>query len=242
MLHHCFFVDDFQKLDGLAAKMAAKRAEEEAREREEEERIRARGPALAQSKGASAEDEEEMKRLRVEAQKKMEERRRKAVEEKAAAAEAEAKKRQEMLEKQAALEREVLEKRAKEGVAKVDSGDVAYTITGKGAKGGPAKAMLIFTFNVTVGGKKPTAGLKTDLEVLIEGPSGDIRVNVMGGTGGAFHVGFTPTDPGQHWVDFVYLGAMVSTTFQLDITDNFRKVPAYEYTGKLRKQWVSVIV
>lgn len=219
--------------------MAAKRAEEEAREREEEERLRASGASLLAARNLNTqEDEEEMKRLREEAKKKMEERRKKAAEEKAAAAEAEAKKRQEMLEKQAALEREVLEKRAKEGVTQVNSKDVAYTITGKGAKGGVAKQMLIFTCNITVSGKKPTAGIKTDLEVLIEGPSGDVRVNVMGGPQGAFHIGFTPTEPGQHWVDFIYLGAMLEETFRLDITDNFRKTPTYDYTGKLRQEWV----
>jgi len=225
------------KLDGLAAKMAARRAEEEAAEKEEEEKFKA-GLLSRSPPKPSPEEEEEMKRMRAEAMARMEERKKQAVLEKAQAAAAEARKRQELLEKQAAIEREALAKRAAEGVTAVDASEVAYTITGKGAKGGPAKAMLIFTVNITVAGKKPSNCVKTDLEALIEGPSGDVRVNVMGGTGGSFHVGFTPTEAGQHWVDFVYLGAMLNNTHLLEITAG-RTCPVFTYSGDLKQAWLA---
>eukprot|EP01126_Amoeba_proteus_P005487 TRINITY_DN1184_c0_g1_i2.p1 TRINITY_DN1184_c0_g1~~TRINITY_DN1184_c0_g1_i2.p1 ORF type:complete len:768 (+),score=275.04 TRINITY_DN1184_c0_g1_i2:659-2962(+) len=219
--------------------MAAKRAEENAREREEEEKF-AKSRSLTDLTRQSPEEEEEMRRAREEAKQKLEDRKRSAELAKKQAAEEEARKRVEMLEKQLALEREVLAKRAAEGVQTVDASAVEYSITGKGAKGGPAKSMLIFTCNVMVSGKKPSAGIKTDLEVLIESPAGpDLRVNVMGGTGGAFHVGFNPPEPGQYWIDFVYLGALVEKTFLLEITDTAKKVPEYPYTGKLKKEWLA---
>nr|ABD16178.1 110 kDa actin binding protein interacting with anti-filamin antibody [Amoeba proteus] len=178
------------KLGDLASKMAAKRAEEIAREREEEEKF-AKSRTSTDFTRQSPEEEEEMRRARA------------------------------------------------EGVQTVDASAVEYSITGKGAKGGPAKSMLIFTCNITVSGKKPSAGIKTDLEVLIECPTGDLRVNVMGGPGGAFHVGFNPPEPGQYWIDFVYLGTLVEKTFLLEITDAARKVPENPYTGKVKKEWLA---
>jgi len=115
------------------------------------------------------------------------------------------------------------------------TGNLEFTTSGNGAKGGPNKKLIIFTVTFTVDGKKVT-GSKEDLIVYVDGPTTPTpRVNVMGGTGGAYHIGFTPSEAGQHWVDFIFKGNWSAEPFCLAIKDNFNKTPDFPYTGSERK-------
>jgi len=81
---------------------------------------------------------------------------------------------------------------------------VTYSISGRGQKGGVANSVLIFTVSFKVDDAIPNSN-KTDLEVFVEGPEDSPpKVNIMGGERGTYHVGFTPAQAGQYWVDFVF--------------------------------------
>jgi len=93
--------------------------------------------------------------------------------------------------------------------------------------------MIIFTVHFKFDGK-PAAGAKTDLQVFVDSPSKNVRVNIMPGAG-AFNIGFTPDEPGQYWIDFVLHGKWAKETFCLPIKNSFNKVPDHPYEGKERK-------
>eukprot|EP01127_Copromyxa_protea_P004515 TRINITY_DN14371_c0_g1_i1.p1 TRINITY_DN14371_c0_g1~~TRINITY_DN14371_c0_g1_i1.p1 ORF type:complete len:386 (-),score=114.95 TRINITY_DN14371_c0_g1_i1:8-1165(-) len=225
------------KKQSLAEKMAAKRAEEEAREKAEQEALRQKlaGAKVSESPAISRANEREererqeresQERERAEAIKKQEA-------EKKARDEAE---RQRKKEEEEAKRAELLSATKPKPAPTVSSGNVSgalsYTISGAGAKGGPAKKLVIFTVTFTIDGEK-IEGTKEDLIVYIDGPSTPVpRTNILGGTGGAYHVGFTPTEPGQHWIDFVYKGNACTEPFMLAVKNNFNKTPDFPYTGK----------
>jgi len=117
----------------------------------------------------------------------------------------------------------------------VDVGGWKYAISGKGANGGPAKSLLMFTFTLKKDGKAITDSKKEDLTVHIEGKIKPPSVNVMGGPGGIWHIGFTPQDKGKHWIDFVYRGEFIGEPYSMPIGGN----EDYEYTGKERSEWKS---
>jgi len=85
-------------------------------------------------------------------------------------------------------------------------------------------------------GELPENPQKEDLVVYIEGPEKTSRLNVMGGPKSVYHIGFTPKEPGQYWVDFIFRGIWADRPHQLDISDNFYKVPAFPYQGIYRAQ------
>jgi len=113
---------------------------------------------------------------------------------------------------------------------------VTYTITGRGSTGGQVNKMIIFSTTIRVDGELPENPLKEDLVVYIEGPDKSIRLNVMGGPKSVYHLGFTPKEPGQYWVDYVFRGIWADRPHQLDISDTFYKVPAFPYQGTDRAQ------
>lgn len=68
--------------------------------------------------------------------------------------------------------------------------------SGKGANGGPAKQMLMFSVQFKINGKA-VSGAKENVQVYVDSPSSQaLRVNVMGGPNGLYHFGFTPDEPG----------------------------------------------
>jgi len=105
-----------------------------------------------------------------------------------------------------------------------------YAVTGKGANGGPSGSLLMFTVTIKKDGKALTDSKKEDLVVYIDSPVKVPSTNVMGGTGGAWHVGFTPQSKGKHWVDFVYKGEFIGQAYALPIGGN----DDHPYTGKER--------
>ena len=59
--------------------------------------------------------------------------------------------------------------------------------------------MIIFTVNIKVNGADPSNSQKEDLQVFLEGPDADkVRILVMGGSKGAFHIGLTPEKEGSY--------------------------------------------
>jgi len=96
--------------------------------------------------------------------------------------------------------------------------------------------MIIFSTTIRVDGELPDDPQKDDLAVYIEGPEKSIRLNVMGGPKSVYHIGFTPKEPGQYWVDFVFRGKWADRPHQLDITDSFFKIPPHPYQGVYRSQ------
>jgi len=77
---------------------------------------------------------------------------------------------------------------------------------------------------------------KEDLLVFSENIGAVPRFSVMGGTGGAYHVGFTPTDGGQYWLDFKWRGIWADEPFLLPVKDKANKVPDVAYTGAERQK------
>jgi len=96
--------------------------------------------------------------------------------------------------------------------------------------------MIIFSTTIRVDGELPVDPQKDDLAIYVEGPDKSIRLNVMGGPKSVYHIGFTPKDPGQYWVDFVFRGIWAEKPHQLDISDTFQKVPPFPYQGIYRSQ------
>jgi len=115
---------------------------------------------------------------------------------------------------------------------------VTYTVDGRGSTGGPANKMILFSTTIRVDGEFPADPQKNDLEVYIEGPDNSIRnINVTGGgRKSVYHIGFTPKQPGQYWVDFVFRGIWADQPHKLDITDSNFQIPPYPYQGIYRPQ------
>lgn len=111
---------------------------------------------------------------------------------------------------------------------------LTYKVSGRGEKGGPAGAMLIFTVSLELDGKPLPDPKKEDLQVIIECPGEAPRTNVMGGSGGSYHVGFKPTEAGQYWLDFCWRGTWAADTYMMPIKDKAGKVPDHGYTGSHR--------
>jgi len=111
---------------------------------------------------------------------------------------------------------------------------VTYTMSGRSAKGGQIKQMVILSAAVKVDDSVPNSA-KTDLEVIIECPEDtQPKVSIMGGERGNFHIGFTPSAAGQYWIDLIFKGVLANEPFLLPIKDSGNKVPAQpNYTGKL---------
>jgi len=116
----------------------------------------------------------------------------------------------------------------------VDAGGWKYTITGKGASGGPVNAMLMFTFTLKRDGKAVNDSKKEDFVLHIDAPTKPPRVNILGGTGGVWQVGFTPCAAGKHWLDFVYRGEFIGEPASIPVG-----TVDHPYTGKERQEWVS---
>jgi len=113
------------------------------------------------------------------------------------------------------------------------SEQVTYTITGRSAKGGAFKTMLLIQVAIKVDDQIPFKSQKSDLEVIVEGPE-EPKISVLGGERGNFHVGFNPNIAGQYWLDFVYKGIVANEPFLVPVKDMFNKVPEVHYTGKSR--------
>jgi hypothetical protein len=114
----------------------------------------------------------------------------------------------------------------------VDVAGWKYTVTGKGANGGPVNTMLMFTFTLKKDGKGLTDSKKEDLVVHIDAPTNPPRVTVMGGPNGTWQIGFTPCSSGKHWIDFVYRGEFIGEPASLPIGTG-----DHPYTGKEREEW-----
>lgn len=183
-------------------------------ERQEEERLRARARALIYE--AEPNEEVEIQRAREKARKKI---------------------RESLEEKEKEKERERQEQQAQSlpsaGDALEDATAVEYQITGKGVAGGVVGKLCVFTVNFTIGGKKPFDSSKTDLHCALEGPSRKCHIMVSGGISGSFHVGFTPDQPGQHWIDFRLKDEWAAQPYCLKIIGGTgNSCPDYPYTGK----------
>jgi len=113
---------------------------------------------------------------------------------------------------------------------------LTYKISGSGASGGNVGRMLIFTVTLELDGKKLDKPQKEDLLVFSENIGPAPRFSVMGGSGGAYHVGFTPADPGQYWIDFKWRGTWANEPFLCPIKDKANKVADVTYTGAERKK------
>eukprot|EP01124_Arcella_intermedia_P025252 TRINITY_DN4480_c0_g3_i1.p1 TRINITY_DN4480_c0_g3~~TRINITY_DN4480_c0_g3_i1.p1 ORF type:complete len:254 (-),score=86.24 TRINITY_DN4480_c0_g3_i1:42-803(-) len=110
---------------------------------------------------------------------------------------------------------------------------VTYRVSGAGANGGPANRIIMLTVEMKVDNQFPRNSKKTDLQVVVEGPSNVNSVNIMGGDRGKFVVGFTPTAPGVHWVDFIYQGTFAAEAYRLPVSDG-PNCPDFPYEGKQR--------
>eukprot|EP01123_Difflugia_compressa_P010973 TRINITY_DN4177_c0_g1_i1.p1 TRINITY_DN4177_c0_g1~~TRINITY_DN4177_c0_g1_i1.p1 ORF type:complete len:221 (+),score=45.64 TRINITY_DN4177_c0_g1_i1:16-678(+) len=113
---------------------------------------------------------------------------------------------------------------------------VTYTTSGRNAKGGQVKTMLLVQVAIKIDDQIPFKSQKSDLEVFVEGPE-EPKVSVLGGERGNFHVGFTPNVAGQFWLEFVYKGTVANEPFLLPVRDLFNKVPEHPYTGKFRSNF-----
>lgn len=96
--------------------------------------------------------------------------------------------------------------------------------------------MLIFTVTLELDGKPLKDPKKEDLSVSIECPGEVPRTNIMGGSGGSYHVGFKPFVGGQHWIDFKWRDIWAEETFQMPVKDKSGKVPNHPYTGTAKSQ------
>jgi hypothetical protein len=110
---------------------------------------------------------------------------------------------------------------------------VTYIVSGAGVNGGPVNRKIMVSVDMKMNDTIPRNCKKSDLAVYVEGPSNISNVSIMGGDRGKFHLGFTPTSPGIHWVDFVFQGVWASEPYKLQISDG-ANCPATEYEGKYR--------
>jgi len=112
-----------------------------------------------------------------------------------------------------------------------------YEIGGRGKDGGNEGKMLIFTVTFKLDGNPVSQPQKEDLVVHVDSPGGatQARLNIMGGTGGAYHIGLTPGVAGQWWFDFVWRGIWCPEPFMLPIKNRLNKLPDHPYTGAERK-------
>lgn len=95
--------------------------------------------------------------------------------------------------------------------------------------------MCIFTVRLKIDGEAPADPVKTDLAVYCDAPEGtQYKFNIMGGSSGSYIIGFKPSVPGQHWVDFVFRDKFANEPYLLPI-DRLKKVPEHPYTGKERR-------
>eukprot|EP01125_Pyxidicula_operculata_P001962 TRINITY_DN1191_c0_g1_i2.p1 TRINITY_DN1191_c0_g1~~TRINITY_DN1191_c0_g1_i2.p1 ORF type:complete len:319 (+),score=99.87 TRINITY_DN1191_c0_g1_i2:125-1081(+) len=94
--------------------------------------------------------------------------------------------------------------------------------------------MTICTVAFEVDGKKPFNANKDDLVVVSENNGATPKFTIMGGTGGSYHVGFTPADAGQYWLDFRFKEHWSTEPFMLPIKDKTGKVPDVSYTGSAK--------
>eukprot|EP01130_Rhizamoeba_saxonica_P003161 TRINITY_DN135_c0_g1_i1.p1 TRINITY_DN135_c0_g1~~TRINITY_DN135_c0_g1_i1.p1 ORF type:complete len:313 (-),score=86.63 TRINITY_DN135_c0_g1_i1:115-1053(-) len=91
--------------------------------------------------------------------------------------------------------------------------------------------MVIFTCTITDNLRAPSGSKKEDLKVFVEGPDTDgLNINVMGGSRGAYHIGLTPREAGQHWFDFQFKGEFVGEPYMLPVS-NRGDVPDFDYSG-----------
>ena len=130
---------------------------------------------------------------------------------------------------------------------------LTYEISGRGKDGGPKGKTAIFTATFKLDGKVLMNAKKEDLVVHVESPSSSsIKPTIMGGPGGAYHIGFTPdaagtlgisdyktvTDTyhmtGQHWFEFVWRGEWANEPLMVPFQDG-TKVPDHKYEGIHRK-------
>jgi len=112
-----------------------------------------------------------------------------------------------------------------------------YAISGKGANGGPAKALLMFTCTIKKDGKALTDSKKEDLAVYIDCKSKPDKITVMGGPNGSWHVGFTPIAGGKHFIDMVFRGEFVGEPYSMVIGG----ADDHSYTGKEREEWKATL-
>jgi len=75
---------------------------------------------------------------------------------------------------------------------------------------------------------------KEDLSVHVETPSASVKPSIMGGNGGNFIIGFSPTVAGQYWFDFCYKGKWSTTPFCVPINEG-GNVPSNSYTGSVKQ-------
>jgi len=108
---------------------------------------------------------------------------------------------------------------------------VTYSVSGP-VNGGPANRLLNFTVDIKVDNQIPKQCKKSDLRVVIEGPS-NANVSIMGGDRANFKVGFTPTAAGTYWADFVFKGTWANKPHKFPISDG-TNCPEIEYEGKYR--------
>jgi len=111
-------------------------------------------------------------------------------------------------------------------------------IGGRCAKGGVATKMFIISCAIRLPGDVvPEDAKKEDLAVFVEGPDKNIRnVNVMANAKAVYHIGFTPREAGQYWIDFVFRGEWAEKPIMFEICDAFNKVPNFPYQGIYRSQ------
>jgi len=112
---------------------------------------------------------------------------------------------------------------------------LSYEISGRAKEGGTEGRMCIFTVTLSLDGKPVPNPTKEDLKVYVDCPSGPPKLNIMGGTGGSYHVGFTPTEGGEFWCDFVWRGHWCKEPFLIAVKNKGNTVPSYPYTGPERK-------
>jgi len=112
---------------------------------------------------------------------------------------------------------------------------LSYDISGRAKEGGTEGRMCIFTATIFLDGKPVPNPTKDDLKVYVDCPTGTPKLNIMGGTGGAYHVGFTPTEGGEYWCDFVWRGHWCKEPFLIAVKNKANEVPPYPYTGQERK-------
>jgi len=108
-------------------------------------------------------------------------------------------------------------------------------ISGRCAKGGVATKMFIISAAVRFAGDiVPEDAKKEDLVVYVEGPDKNIRLNIMANAKAVYHIGFTPREAGQYWIDFVFRGEWAEKPYMFEISDAFNRVPNFPYQGIYR--------
>jgi len=117
----------------------------------------------------------------------------------------------------------------------IDEVGLSYDISGRAKEGGTEGRMCIFTVTLLLDGKPVPNPTKEDLKVFVDCPGGPPKLNIMGGNGGSYHVGFTPTEGGEFYCDFLWRGHWCKEPFLIAVKNKANMVPSHPYTGPERK-------